>query len=569
MRSAIFLLFLLFGSAPAAAEFLDCSKPEMVKIVKERLPNFKCAQIQKNAPAGLPVRYIWDASDKTFAPNLPPVYQTIQIANDTVAKAEAVWSAAATLQMHEVTFVLGSTNTPIEFHGKHFKGLTMSPRNSNGNQDCIVLLDLNQVWLTSAGIDRPRDLAFVIAHEFAHCVQRWNYPYAFASKNKDWWLEGLATTLGQVVVPDAAEPHEVEQAFVGKIGTVPFTQLSYENGLLFQWMWNKKPASVFEFMVGLNEGVGLPIDAQAAEFVSTAGGAQGMSDFARKLVDNGIPNGAGWRPGPLKPGLPITISEAGSSALPGAPYTVQLRPVIFKSGRFAATLEAPSANVGRGVKMAAKTTWANDFPLSVGSDDCDQVDRSQVVVMKTDKSATASIEVERKSKCKQIGLISNTSAGTCPVGTWDVDNNARAALLSNWLGRDGKVTSASGTMRFNFRPDGTSTIDATDFAADIAGAAEHGMPPLNVHVAVTGSDGGKFTASAGLLSYKNGGGTLKVNILVKVAGMSFPAPSTEPFNDGQWKYECEGDVLQLTYVGPIAVPPSHVPKFTLLRATHW
>ncbi len=565
------LLVLLLTAAPGvqAQTFLDCNGKDFLAAVQEGFPKFACAEIGRASPGGLPVRFVRDANDKTFAAEATATAEAIATIAGAVDKALQVWTgAAAALTFREATFVIGSPATPqISTRWARFRGLTIGPAEDTGPPECIVLIDLNRIAEKAqpAPENMEEGLAFVAAHEYAHCLQRWNFFAAMRAAGSGWWVEGTASLLGSVVSPGAMTIFRDERNFLDGIAAQPIIKMSYENVLFFQWMWNTSPGSVFDLMRALPKGPGATLDGQAAALRRALGGldsSERLADFAQKLADNGIPNAAGGLPGKLKPGGPVIVTDTGKVPLPGQAWTVQLRPVVFRGGTYLATVTG--ALGGRAVKKEGDTEWSADFPMASGTTDCDKEERYLMATVTTDKEAQIALDVRRIQSCRKAFALSGPMAtDACVTGAWTVDEPARRALLAGWLAKDGAVSGMGGEMRFTFNADNTASVAATAFAADIAGKTD---PPVEVHVAVDGTDAGQWSAAGSTLQYKSGGGTLAVDIVVNVSGMTLSAPSKAAFEDGTWAYSCTGDTLELSYTGPVPVPPDHTPRFTLRRA---
>ena len=572
MRALVWLglvLALAWPGGAAQAQFMDCKGGAFLQPVHDYMPKFACVEISRGTAAGRPVRFLWDGTDQTFGASLSSALPAIPVARAAMDDALPKWQAVTPLQTAAVTIILGSSVKPIESgFGKGFRGVQISPIEATTDaRECIVMLDMQAILASSGVMSVERDLAFVVTHEFAHCVQRWNFGDRMYGEKNGWWVEGIASVLASVAVPDSTIQFDHSTGFLEKIKTTSLMDMDYEDVLFWQWVWNTSPAQVFDFMRALPKGAGGTAEQRARALRQVIGEPSKFAEFAQKLVDNEIPNVAGGHPGPLKPGDEITVTGTTNVVLPGPPFSVQYRPVVFRQGQYLSQLTGNPMASAKGVKAAGEDGWERDFPMQVGSNVCDEESRFAAVSMRLSKDDDeAAVDARKTGECgKKFAFDGPKVVDACLVGTWRVDNEARGGLLASWLDKGGRVMGTGGKLLFTFEDDNTALVQAEGFSADIATPKGDRGPATSVHVAGTGADSGEWSAKDGTLQYRAAGGTLSLDIGVTVEGMSFSVPMTSVLGDGNWTYTCTPAVVEMSYAGPVPVPAERTPRFTLRK----
>ncbi len=320
----------------------------------------------------------------------------------------------------------------------------------SADADCIIeinedrLADLakiaNKKGVIREELIRPDHFPGVIAHEFAHCLQYWNWFEATSTSSGAWWQEGQAELLNAMTYPAGFALKKRYAQFIADIGTKPMTQQKYPNLVFFKWLFQRNPQLVFSLPSAMPKAPAASEPGQVTALIKFVGAAQ-LQEFARALADGSI-GGPGGPVPPLVDPAPASVSGKTSVGIGGKVLTVRVRQMGIDGQGYA--LSATAAPKGLLTRLDGGG-WAA-LPPKLPSVDCkEQRKLLSAMTPVSEGEAQASINFAPQAKCKDPALSNTTPvlSGVCPAGEWLVDNTAYAQMLGARQGKNAKVQSVS------------------------------------------------------------------------------------------------------------------------------
>jgi hypothetical protein len=570
VRGFVALLLLMaalaFAQPAAAQSYEDCPGGGVAKRVAQDIPDLKCVEVLQTQTGPLRWRIVRDAStpEKTAAAYRNLVAEALQRSLDA-------WTPLYPFKLNRVTILPVPKRVKAAGLEADFQGQVLQLPNAEA--DCIIEINedrlaelakiANEKGVIREELIRPDHFPGVISHEFAHCLQYWNWFEAASAKSSSWWQEGQAELLNALAYPSGVALKGRYSKFIAEIGSKPITQQLYPNVVFFKWLFQRNPQLVFSLPASMPK---FPADGEAGQVAALLDfvGKPEFQQFARDLADGTIAGPGGAVP-PLIDPAPAAVSGKTSVGIGGKVLTVRVRTMSIDDQAYA--LSATAAPKGLMTKLDGGG-WA-EMPSTLPSVECGKT-RTLVSAMTpvSEGEAQASINFAPQGKCKEKKdpALSNSvplaAVGSCPAGEWIVDNGAYAALLASRQGNNAKVQSVNGEIRMIFDPSGSARFSASGFTAVVKTTAE---PSATVTVTANGTDQGSWEAADGALAYSSGNQAMKFQINVKVLIMNMAMPETHMIESGNFNYACQGDSMQLTYAGPVPITDGNPPHWVLHR----
>jgi hypothetical protein len=291
---------------------------------------------------------------------------------------------------------------------------------------------------------------FTVAHELAHCIQFDAYPDRSAVRPlySDWWVEGGAEYLANVVYPDFDMEHDYIELFNRVSFEKPLLEMKYEAFLFFQYLENVgyTPRRIFELFRHMATADGW--EAQRRGAASIPDIDRLFNGFAKAFVEHKIHDSSGDL-------LPYTMLfgdtnmiEGNRSLLSSArPFTLTRFELSFRGGgEFTTTIdESESPGILEATANLAEPWGPIPDAISLG---CGE-QKSYFVIMTsvdpTDRRYEVALDARfsPNSSCKDsVTAPASPAPGangscngaverpSCIVGEWKVHN----AYLARWMG---------------------------------------------------------------------------------------------------------------------------------------
>ena len=172
------------------------------------------------------------------------------------------------------------------------------------------------------GVVGRADLAYLIAHEFFHCVQ-----YATQGRVKTmsggnaWWVEGTAEWFAALAFPGSSASDGYVASFDARSPDTPLTAMDYDSVVFFFWLSQAFGESmVMALMDAMPERAGAP--AQQAAVLGLLG-EEDLLRFAEAYLDREIrrPGGGGLASSPF-PGDVYVYDRS-------RPHRIEARPFVL------------------------------------------------------------------------------------------------------------------------------------------------------------------------------------------------------------------------------------------------
>jgi len=560
--------FLILGAGAAQADdFSACPGPGGVgDKIQADMPGFDCVEIKRFKVGIMDVRIVRDR--KTLQQKPTPYLDQVPIA---FARSLDVWSKARPIRVQSVTVVVRAPSDPVgdvlaDAEGK--TAIIIAPA-----RECVIML--NPLYLVNLAkkdptATTPDRIGIILSHELAHCVEMWEWEDHYQTAGY-WWMEGVAEFLASLAYPhDPAFTKHRYPGFAKHIVTVPLTSQRYETLVFFQWLWNRNPIDVFNFMAATPlRGVESGEDAQRLAILRFLGkgderdGRQVIQSFAQAVIDGSIRNGGGEAIAPLARDKPVTVDKGMQVPVGGLPLTIHSRDVRFDKGAWViarfATITSPAVR-----DPAAGGVW-RPVPSEAGSADCSPGPVFRTGYMPTiliEKDAAITVAQTKSCKAAQTVLLSNDFAA-CVIGNWQLDMAMQGDMLRTWIGKSGTVTKLTGNIFWRLDGDGVAQISAAGYRSTIVSSSK---PQATVTVGADGLDRGRWSAGAGKLQYVSGEAEIDLKVSILIGPIDQSVPDAHLFSSGNYDYQCTPNGLFLTYTGPETIDPDHRPSFHLIRA---
>ncbi len=322
--------------------------------------------------------------------------------------------------------------------------------------------------------------AYVLAHEFFHCMQYFEFPRQMDmdAERTAWWTEASAEWFATFVFQGSSEADYYVAEFDSASPETPITSLSYSNIVFFWWLsQNYGLGSVTDLISQM------PTTASGSQEDALAGviNDQEFLAFVRDYLDGNIvqPGGRMIASVPL-PGLRLAPRRGGRPTLSAPRFVVYRALISFDCGEW--FVRELNKNGLYQVQRQPDWTWA-ELPPVVASDTGDDVDFKLAGGATTPEGFLLTFEAEKDPCTPCVTPDFTEGPAACLVGDWHLVSGGTGERIGRMLERipdmqnidypdiDGFLTlTADG--RFTLRADDsgsmeTVTPDGKVFSADI------------------------------------------------------------------------------------------------------
>ena len=270
------ILFLLLNANAARAQFADCAAPGYLSVVDDRMAGaaLSCDEAVRftiETPGGTrQVRIIYSTRDRS--PGLLGLIADIRRGIERAAAAlRAIGqgtTADITVWASDLTGPTGPETLATDAAAKPIGG---------AGGECVLALYRNP---------GDRDAAYVIAHEFFHCVQFATVGNKTNRAASTWWVEGTAEWFANRTYPGRGHSDNDVAIFDDVSRNTALTAMDQESVVFFFWLDNKFSASMaMSLMAAMPDAGG-----EAAQQQRLAGflSADDFQHFAEDYLDREI-----------------------------------------------------------------------------------------------------------------------------------------------------------------------------------------------------------------------------------------------------------------------------------------
>lgn len=530
----------LAPDAQADDIFTDCNGEKM-RAATDAPASFSCVEIHRQqltlgnfSPS---IRTIRDAAtDPALLGSYDPQ------AEDAVVKAFQTWAASrGTLNWKNVTVVLHSPQ--VQAPVKAFA----SADTDTMHHECVINVYLSEIEKAPSADLMPNFL-FTMAHEAFHCLQKWNWAasYAHHATTTKWWVEGSADFMASTVFPNTATAALVYQDFDKNSESVPLTQMSYETGVFFTWLWSKDPALVWGLMDGLPTGADAGDEqAQQASLRKTVG-EERFQEFAQDYIDGNIIDPHG-KPLGVHPVFTSTVvySDTGDREFLTQPFTVMRRVVRFERGQYMTATKAAKPPLYAARRFESTGGWG-PFPDEI-SPGCEGEETFVLASMPVENDRTQfTLSGINMSPCPAACLVQADEIEQCLVGRWKVDPSMHMSLMTIYFTGEMRDLTLGGDIYLTFNKEGTVFVEFSSFF--FSGITENTGMSIKIMVEAEGTDQGIWSASGDRMAWCPKAQGVQFKSTVTLPNM---APVSQSFpgymQNAQYEYSCDGDVAWMTF----------------------
>jgi hypothetical protein len=307
---------------------------------------------------------------------------------------------------------------------------------ATSGKSCLVIIFPSAITMDQGKSNQPvPNGAFqqTLAHELAHCFQGWNFfpkGWDFSTqgwnwKVNDWWGEGTAEYLSNLVYPTVNYEWRWNSAFDSLSGSYSTLSLDYENFIFFQELANRDGTSGIIDLMKL-----LPVaDSLAAQTTALAGytNVDGLyHQFAQDYLDGKVKDTSGAMI-PAKPQFQLdeqlTVEDSGSLHLISPAFTLSKYRVTFQKGTLYSITATQTGAAGQvsARNLPGSSVWAA-IPAQVPAS-CQ--DGSLIIALTTAVPGAGPLVDDLA-----VGAGDKIGCDPCLVGTWDLDLPAFEEYLS-------------------------------------------------------------------------------------------------------------------------------------------
>ncbi|HRK70305.1 MAG TPA: hypothetical protein PLA85_01870 [Micropepsaceae bacterium] len=520
--------------------FTDCNGEKM-RAATDMPASFSCVEMHRQQlTLGNFAPHIRTIRDAATDPGLLALYDPE--AEEAVVKAFQTWAGfRGTLGWRNVTIILHSPEfqAPVKAFA--------SADTDTMHHECVINVYLSEIEKAPPADVHPNFL-FTMAHEAFHCVQAWNWSasYAHHSTTTKWWVEGSADFMASTVFPNTATSALIYQDFDKNSESVPLTQMSYETGVFFTWLWGKDPALFWSMLDGLPSGADSGDEqAQQASLRKTVG-EERFQEFAQDYVDGNIIDPHG-KPLGVHPVFTSTVvySDTGDREFLTQPFTVMRRVVRFERGQYMTATKAAKPPLFAARPLESTGGWG-PFPDQI-SPGCEGDESFVVASMPVENDRTQfTLSGINMSPCPKTCLVQADEIEQCLVGRWKVDPSMHMSLMTIYMTGEMRDLTLGGDIFVTFNKEGTVFVEFSNFF--FSGITENAGMDIKIMVEVDGTDQGIWSASGDRMAWCPKALGVQFKSTVTLPNMS---PVTQPFQgymqNAQYEYTCDGDVAWMTF----------------------
>ncbi|OQM76536.1 hypothetical protein [Manganibacter manganicus] len=545
---------LWFHTTPAQADFGDCTESSYRAEFDPRLETmpFDCVERLRinvlTETGSSDIRLIHHRhADWALSPRLIDEFE-----RGLRGAADAL-SLIGSFRLDDVTVMLIDGPPPREASSDRFSNIAAQTGASDG--ECRIA-----VYLLSVGAT-VEHAAYVIAHEFFHCVQEASLsPAQMGSSGAgtgvggDWWIEGSADWFAALSLPEIGPLNDRTYRFDSVSDDTPLYEMAYEAVVFFLWLNDETgPSGVMPFLHQMASRAGAGAQRSAMQGALTAD--QWLS-FAQAYIGRDIkhPHGTALSINPSD-GDTWHWSETRTERIRLDPFVIRRGWVELECGEWATEVRPDEGYATR----SEGGSWG-DLPETIDTNDGGESRYRFVGIAADTSDRTLELRVDLEAGCQPCGGIDALDA--CVVGQWQEVGGGPIEWMQKLLRRPKVVEGERHNVVYTYESDGT--FATARLSAELTTIAE--TSEGDVH-----GDGRAASQSSGRWSVEDGRLNLCQDQLhfqgeVKMtapdgmtATMELPTP-VAPEN-ATMRYTCSETSLETTLTFP-GIPEPMVTRYS-------
>jgi hypothetical protein len=484
------LCALWFHTTLAQADFGDCSLSSYRALFDPRLETmpFDCVErLRINVPTeagSSEIRLIHHRhADWALSPRLIEEFE-----RGLRGAADAL-GLIGSFRLDDVTVMLIDGPPPREASSDRFSNIVAQATASDG--ECRIA-----VYLLSLGAT-VEHAAYVIAHEFFHCVQEASLSAAQMGSSSggtgsggDWWIEGSAEWFAALALPELGPLADRTYRFDSTSADTPIYEMAYEAVVFFLWLNDEVgPSGVMPFLHQMASRAGAGAQRSAMQGVLTAD--QWLS-FAQAYIDGNIkhPHGTPLSFNPSD-GDTWRWTEARTERITLEPFVIRRGWVEFECGEWTTEVQPGESYASR----AEGGPWG-DLPENIDTNDGGEGRFRFVGLAARSSDRTLRVRVDLEAGCQPCGGSSAIDA--CIVGRWQETGGGPIEWMQKLLQRPKVVEGERHNVVNTYEADGT--FATARLAAELTTIAETSEGDVRGDGKATSQSSGRWSAEDGRLN---------------------------------------------------------------------
>lgn len=481
---------LWFHTTPAQADFGDCTKSSYRAEFDPRLETmpFDCVErLRINVPTeagSSDIRLIHHRhADWALSPRLIDEFE-----RGLRGAADAL-SLIGSFRLDDVTVMLIDGPPPREASSDRFSNIVAQANASAG--ECRIA-----VYLLSVGAT-VEHAAYVLAHEFFHCVQGASLsPAQMGSSGAgtgiggDWWIEGSADWFAALSLPEIGPLNDRTYRFDSVSDDTPLYEMAYEAVVFFLWLNDETgPSGIMPFLNQMAPRAGA--GAQRSAMQRALAADQWLS-FAQAYIDGDIkhPHGTALSFNPSD-GDTWRWSETRTERVTLEPFVIHRSWLEFECGEW-------TTEVQPGESYATRTeggSWGH-LPESIDTNDGDESRFRFVGFAARSSNRTLQVRVDLEAGCQPCGGTDAIDA--CVVGRWQETGGGPIEWMEKVMQRPKVVEGERRNVVIVYDSDGT--FATAPVAADLTTIAETNDGDVRGEGHAVWQTAGRWSAEEGQLN---------------------------------------------------------------------
>jgi hypothetical protein len=398
-------------------------------------------------------------------------------------------SLISTFRLDDVTVMLIDGPPPREASSDRFSNIAAQADASDG--ECRIA-----VYLLSAGAT-VEHAAYVIAHEFFHCVQEASLSPAQMSSGSagtgvggDWWIEGSADWFAALSLPEIGPLDDRAYHFDSASADTPLYEMAYEAVVFFLWLNDEVgPSGVMPFLHQMAPRAGAGAQRSAMQRALTTD--QWLS-FAQAYIDSDIkhPHGTALSINPSG-GETWHWAETRTERIILEPFAIRRGWMEFGCGEWTTEVQPSESYATR----TESGSWG-ELPESIDASDGDESRFRFVGFAARSSDRTLHARVDIEAGCQPCGGSSAIDA--CVVGRWRETGGGPIEWMDKLMQRPKVVEGERHNVVKVYESDGTFLT--TPLTAELTTAAETDEGDVRGEGQAVSRSSGRWSAEDGLLN---------------------------------------------------------------------
>ncbi len=303
------------------------------------------------------------------------------------------------------------------------------------------------------------DISYVLAHEFFHCVQNFNFAEQNRSAGAKWWAEGSAEWFASLAYPGSDKSDGLTAMFDATSPETPLTSMEDDSVVFFWWYSQQHGAGAVIGLIGaMPTGGGAQNDA-LARVLDEAAFLQFSKDYTDRKINQ--PGGGAIASNPFI-GDYYEISHNQEIELSAERFVLFRVRIKFECGVW--TLEESELSGRYQMQRHPGETWET-IPPEVRADSEGDFEYSLVDGATGPQGFRVSIDIKKEPCSQCVAVNYSDGPAACLVGEWHLTGGGYGAQIGKALARVPSMQNIDypdidGFLTLN--RDGTFTLGADD-----------------------------------------------------------------------------------------------------------